>query len=66
MSIGSNGKRKNWNVIYGVPDTHKSFLITIHHGKIDQTTDLTVEGTSPYPQKEFIQLEDINYDSPVT
>ncbi|MGE6259087.1 hypothetical protein ACQKCU_14465 [Heyndrickxia sporothermodurans] len=47
-----------------MPDTNKSFLVTIHDGKIDQTKDLTVEGVSPYPQNEFIRLEDINYDSP--
>jgi hypothetical protein len=63
-SIGSNGKRKHWNVRFAVPDTNKSFLVTIHNGKIDQTKDLTVEGESPYPKQELIRLSDINYDSP--
>jgi len=63
-SIGSNGKRKYWNISFGLPDTSKFYLVTIHEGKIDQANDLTGEGTSPYPQKEFIQLEDIKYDSP--
>lgn len=63
-SIGSNGKRKYWNISFGVPDTNKFYLVTIYEGKIVQANDLTGEGTSPYPQKEFIQLEDIKYDSP--
>lgn len=63
-SIGSNGKRKYWNISFGVPDTNKYFLVTIHEGKIDQTNDLTGEGDSPYPKKEFIQMKDIKYDSP--
>lgn len=63
-SIGSNGKRKYWNIAFGVPDTNDFFLVTIHEGKIDQSNDLTVEGDSPYPKKEFIQMKDIKYDSP--
>ncbi|MFJ6265762.1 hypothetical protein [Lysinibacillus xylanilyticus] len=62
--IGSKGKRKHWNISFGVPDTNKYFLVTIHDGKIDQTSDVTVDGTSPYPQKEFIQMNDMKYDSP--
>lgn len=63
-SIGSNGKRKHWNILFGVPKTNKAFLVTIHDGKIDDTNDLTMDGTSPYPKKEFIQMKDIIYDSP--
>ncbi|WP_445480291.1 hypothetical protein ACULLL_08980 [Lysinibacillus irui] len=40
-SIGSNGKRKHWNISFGVPDTNKLFLVTIHNGKIDMVNDLT-------------------------
>ncbi|MGG0276741.1 hypothetical protein [Bacillus rhizoplanae] len=47
-----------------MPNTNKFFLVTIHEGKIDQSNDLTVEGESPYPKKEFIQIKDIKYDSP--
>jgi hypothetical protein len=63
-SIGSNGKRKHWNVQFGVPDTNKLFLVTIHNGKIDKINDLTSKDVSPYPKNEFIQLKDIKYDSP--
>ncbi|MGY3188366.1 hypothetical protein [Lysinibacillus sp. TE18511] len=63
-SIGSNGKRKHWNISFGVPDTNKYFLVTIHDGKIDMVNDLTGEGTSPYPKKEFVLMKDIKYDSP--
>ncbi|MFJ6208938.1 hypothetical protein [Lysinibacillus sp. NPDC092081] len=63
-SIGSNGKRKHWNILFGVPETNKAFLVTIHDGKIDDTNDLTSDGASPYPEKEFIQMKDIKYDSP--
>ncbi|MFJ8460549.1 hypothetical protein ACIQ57_15620 [Lysinibacillus xylanilyticus] len=52
-SIGSNGKRKHWNISFGVPDTNKYFLVTIHDGKIDMVNDLTGEGTSPYPGKDW-------------
>jgi len=62
--IGSNGKRKHWNISFGVPDTNKYFLVTIHDGKIDQTSDVTGDGSSPYPKKEFIQMNDMKYDSP--
>ncbi|MGE7945033.1 hypothetical protein ACQKNB_23570 [Lysinibacillus xylanilyticus] len=63
-SIGTNGKRKHWNISFGVPDTNKYFLVTIHDGKIDMVNDLTGEGTSPYPKKEFVLMKDIKYDSP--
>ncbi|HDX9580714.1 TPA: hypothetical protein ROX88_004384 [Bacillus pseudomycoides] len=63
-SIGSNGKRKYWNIAFGVPDTNKFFLVTIHGGGINQSKDLTVEGDSPSPKKKFIQMKDIKYDSP--
>lgn len=63
-SIGSNGKRKHWNISFGVPDTNKNFLVTIHDGKIDRVHDLTGEGTSPFPKTEFVLMEDVKYDSP--
>ncbi|PFX55037.1 hypothetical protein [Bacillus pseudomycoides] len=63
-SIGSNGKRKYWNIDFGVPDTNKIFLVTIHEGKIVEAKDMGREGDSPYSKDEFIKLEDINYDSP--
>lgn len=62
--IGANGQRKNWNISFGEPDTNKYFLVTIHNGEIDGLNDLTTEGTSPYPKKEFISFNDIKYDSP--
>ncbi|MFJ7920525.1 hypothetical protein ACIQ6U_12270 [Lysinibacillus fusiformis] len=62
--IGANGKRKNWNISFGVPDTNKYFLVTIHDGVIDGLKDLTTEGTSPYLKKEFVGFDDIKYDSP--
>ncbi|MFJ7979927.1 hypothetical protein ACIQ1D_06410 [Lysinibacillus xylanilyticus] len=63
-SIGSNGKRKYWNISFGVPDTNMYFLVTIHEGKIDHTSDLGGDGSSLYPKKEFIQMNDMKYDSP--
>lgn len=63
-SIGSNGKRKYWNISFGVPDTSKYFLVTIYKGKIKDTNDLTNPEDSPYPKKEFIQMKDVKYDSP--
>ncbi|MEH6978094.1 MULTISPECIES: hypothetical protein [Bacillus] len=63
-SIGSNGKRKYWNIDFGVPDTNKIFLVTIYEGKIIEEKDLTGKDDSPYPKKVFIQMKDIKYDSP--
>ncbi|MEG0258400.1 MAG: hypothetical protein RR595_03355 [Lysinibacillus sp.] len=62
--IGSNGERKHWNISFGVPDTNKYFLVTIHNGKIDLINDLTNKDNSPYPKKEFMQIKDILFDSP--
>lgn len=63
-TIGGNGKRKNWNIAFGVPDTNKLFLVTIHNGKIDKINYFTNNSSSPYPKKEFIQMKDIKFDSP--
>ena len=38
-SIGSSGKRKYWNIAFGVPDTNKFFLVTIYEGKIKSEKD---------------------------
>lgn len=62
--IGSNGKRKYWNIDFVVPDTNKLFLVTIHEGKIVEAKDVGREGDTPYSKEELINLEDINYDSP--
>jgi len=63
-SIGSNGKRKYWNIAFGVPDTNKYFLVTIHKGEIVGAEDHTKDGSSPYLKNELVVLEDIKYDSP--
>lgn len=63
-SIGSSGKRKYWNIAFGVPETNKFFLVTIYEGKIKSENDLTVINSSPYPKNEFIKLEGIKHDSP--
>ncbi|MGE6347265.1 hypothetical protein ACQKIY_22680 [Bacillus mycoides] len=63
-SIGSNGKRKYWNIDFGVPDTNKIFLVTIYEGKIVEAKDVTRDGDSSYSREDFIRLEDIHYDSP--
>ncbi|REB06503.1 hypothetical protein DVB69_12425 [Sporosarcina sp. BI001-red] len=60
--IGSKGK-KYWNISFGVPDTNKFFLVTIYKGEIERINDVTNIDDSPYPEKEFIALEDIHYDS---
>ncbi|MGX9134975.1 hypothetical protein ACWV26_11445 [Rummeliibacillus sp. JY-2-4R] len=62
--IGSNGKRKYWNILFGVPETNKEFLVTIHEGKIESTEDIGGKGSSPHPVAAFIKFGDINYDSP--
>lgn len=64
MSIGSNGKRKYWNVQFAVPDTNLHILVTIHEGEVSRVVDLTKKGNSPIPKKQLIKLSDVNYDSP--
>lgn len=61
---GLNGKRRYWNIDFGIPDTNKLFLVTIHEGKISQASDVTRKGDTPYPKTVFIKVKDINYDSP--
>ncbi|MGE8080961.1 hypothetical protein [Peribacillus loiseleuriae] len=60
---GLNGKRKYWNVIFGVPDTNKEFIVQVQEGKIDLQKDITRNGLSKSKQ-DFIELSDIKYDSP--
>jgi hypothetical protein len=63
-SIGSNGKRKYWNVRFVLPGTNRSFLVTIHKGKIDKTNAFGGTDADPYPKQEVIGLSEIKYDSP--
>lgn len=63
-SIGRNGKRKYWNIAFGVPDTNKYFMVLIYKGKIQEEKDLTGHGDSPRVKNEFIKMKDIKYDSP--
>lgn len=60
---GLNGKRKYWNLIFGVPETNKEFIVQVSEGKIDLQKDITRNGPSKSMQ-DFIGLTDIKYDSP--
>lgn len=61
---GSDGRRNNWNIEFGVPDCNKLFLVTIHDGKVDGKNDLTDKKQPATHRQEFINLPDVNYDSP--
>lgn len=61
--IGKTGKRKCWNVLFSVPNTRKSLLVTINEDEVHRIKDLTSYDTLPYAKKEFIKLKEITYDS---
>lgn len=62
---GSNGKRRYWNITFGVPNTRDMFLVNIHDGKINERLEIPNEGDENRPYSYFINdLSKINYDSP--
>lgn len=62
---GRDGKRKYWNIQFGVPDSNKLFLVTVHNGKVDETANLTDKEGPKQPKIDFVlRLSDIRYDSP--
>jgi len=61
---GGDGKRRYWNITFGVPNTNDLFLVNIHDGKINERVDLPNEG-EPRPESYFVKdLSKINYDTP--
>lgn len=63
--VGNYGKRKYWNVQFGVLDTNKLYVVVIHNGKVVQQKDITAMGTRSSSAGQFINLSQILYDSPV-
>lgn len=62
---GSDGKRRFWNITFGVPNTRDMFLVNIHDGKINEYLEIPNEGDEDRPYSYFINdLSKINYDSP--
>src|SRR5690606_8039222 len=62
---GSNGKRRFWNITFGVPNTRDMFLVNIHDGKINEHVEIPNEGDEDRPYSYFINdLSKIKYDSP--
>ncbi|NOU88582.1 hypothetical protein GC102_22915 [Paenibacillus sp. LMG 31460] len=60
-SKGSNGKRRNWNLIFGVPETNKQLIITINDKDIinsKSNEDIIMK------KSMIVSLEDIKVDSP--
>lgn len=62
---GMEGKRGYWTVTFGIPNSNKLFLITIHKGKIHDHVDITNKYDTPRKRSYFVNdLSKIKYDTP--
>lgn len=61
---GMNGKRKNWNIQFGIPGETDWYLVSIRDGKVRKTKHLPDELDS-MPKSSFISdAENFKYDTP--
>lgn len=62
---GKDGTRENWNLIFIVPNTYKTLLVTIHGRKIISRKNFTTKGTAITKASDLVQHpSEIRYDSP--
>lgn len=62
---GVDGKRRYWNIFFGIPDTNRVYLVQTKDEKIKESVELTSKGDSPQPKKFFIEnLLEIKFDTP--
>ncbi|GGP08881.1 hypothetical protein [Oceanobacillus neutriphilus] len=61
---GGDGKRRYWNITFGVPDTNDLFLVNIHDAKINEHAEFPNEGEVRTENYFVKDLSDIKYDSP--
>lgn len=61
---GEDGKRRYWNITFGIHDTSDLYLVNIHDGKINEHVELPDEGEIR-PKSYFVEdLSKIKYDTP--
>lgn len=60
---GGDGKRRYWNITFGVPDTNDLFLVNIHDAKINEHAEFLNEGEVRSENYFVKDLSDIKYDS---
>lgn len=60
-----DGKSRDWNITFGIPNTNKAFLVNILDGKINERADITDESVPPLSKVYFItDISKIKFDSP--
>jgi len=61
---GMDGRRKHWNIQFGIPNETDWYLVTIRDGKVGETAYLPDE-LDRMPASHFISsIEEFNYDTP--
>ncbi|MGG1880700.1 hypothetical protein ABDI30_24500 [Paenibacillus cisolokensis] len=58
-TAGLDGKRRFWNMIFAVPGTSKSIIITIHDKEIVNK----LEAMNEFSSRELVYMDDIHFDS---
>lgn len=64
MQTGMDGRRRHWNIQFGIPGKTDWYLITIRDGKVWEKTHLPDE-LETMPESYFIaNVEEFQYDTP--
>ncbi len=64
IQTGMDGKRKHWNIQFGIPGKTYWYLVTIREGKVSEKAYLPNELDS-MPENHFISnIEEFKYDTP--
>lgn len=61
---GMEGRRKHWNIEFGIPGKTDYYLVTIRDGKVDEKAHVP-NGLKVMPKSYFIsRVEEFKYDTP--
>lgn len=61
---GMDGRRKHWNIEFGIPGKTDLYLVTIRDGKVEDKVHVPNE-MDAMPKSQFIsKVEDFKYDTP--
>ncbi|MGE7925732.1 hypothetical protein ACQKND_21440 [Viridibacillus arvi] len=64
VPTGMDGRRKNWNIEFGIPGKTDFYLVTIRDGKVLDKVHVPNE-MDAMPKSQFIsKVEDFKYDTP--
>ncbi|GGA90119.1 hypothetical protein [Ornithinibacillus halotolerans] len=61
---GLDGKRKYWNIQFGIPGKRDWYLVTIQNGKVGETAHVPDELDAMSESYFISNVEDIQYDTP--